>query len=250
MGKTLAISNRKGGVGKTTTAINIGAALARKGRRVLLVDIDQQASLSKALGLREVARSSYDMMTGGCTAGEAIVTRSGYDVIPASEDLAGADGELANVPGREVILREALDPIAKDYDFIIIDCPPGLGLMTVNALVAADDLFIPLQAEPMSLEGLSALLDAVELIQRRLNRSLRIAGVMVTRYNQRRKVSREILETITGHFPAAIFKTPIRENVTLAEAPGHGLDIFEYDSKSAGAADYLAIADEIILREG
>ena len=250
MGKVIAISNRKGGVGKTTTTANLGAALSLKGKRVLLVDIDQQASLSKALGIRDAAPTTYELMTGGCAADQAIIKRSGYHVIPASEDLAGADGELTGVPGREVILREALEPILGRYDFILLDCPPSMGLMTVNALVAADDLFIPLQAEPMSLEGLAALLETVELIQRRLNRGLRIAGVIITRFDQRRKVSREVLDSIRGHFPAAIFSTPIRENVALTEAPGYGMDIFEYNAKAPGAADYLAIADEIILREG
>jgi chromosome partitioning protein len=250
MGKIIAISNRKGGVGKTTTTVNIGAALARKGKRVLLVDLDQQASLSKSLGIRGAEQTIYDVMTKGHKAAEAIVRQLDYDIIPADDDLAAADGELAGEPGREFILREALEQIRADYDFILLDCPPGLGLMTLNALVAADDLYIPLEATPMSLEGLAALLDVVDLVQRRLNRSLRMAGVIITRYSGRLKVSREIMETIRESFPAAIFSTPIRENVTLSEAPGHGLDIFNYDPKSAGAADYLAIADEIILREG
>ncbi|NCC76220.1 MAG: ParA family protein [Clostridia bacterium] len=250
MGKIIAISNRKGGVGKTTTAINIGAALARKGKRVLLVDLDQQASMSKSLGIRGADSTVYDVMAKGRKAAEAIVRQLDYDIIPADDDLAAADGELANEPGREFILREALEPIRAEYDFILLDCPPGLGLMTVNALVAADDLYIPLEATPMSLEGLAALLDVVDLVQRRLNKGLRMAGVIITRYSGRLKVSREIMETIRESFPAAIFSTPIRENVTLSEAPGHGLDIFNYDPKSAGAQDYLAIADEIILREG
>lgn len=249
MGKVIAISNRKGGVGKTTCTVNIGAALAIKGKKVLLVDLDPQSSLSKSVGIRDPELSSYELLKQECTAQEAIVSLPGYDIIAAKNDLAGAEGELLGETGREWILKEAIQPVISNYDYVFLDCPPSLGLLTINALTAADDLFVPLVAEPMSLEGLSTLLDTVEKVQKRINKNLRIAGVLMTKFNSRRKISHEIVETIRSHFPAAVFATPIRDNVALAESPGHGLDIFQYDSKSSGAQDFLEIASEIILRE-
>lgn len=249
MTRIIAITNQKGGVGKTTTAANLGAAMANRGRRSLLVDLDPQASLSASLGIREAAPTAYEIMTGPTTAQEAIISLAGYDLIPAGQQLVGAELELAGVPGREYILREKLAPVTGRYNYVFIDCPPGLGLLTLNALTASGEVFIPLQAEYLALDGLTRLMDTVDLVQRRLNSSLRISGIIITRYDQRRRLNRDIIDTIKNHFPDIVFNTPIRDNISLAEAPSYGQDIFTYKNSSTGAADYNSLADEIITRE-
>lgn len=249
MGQTIAIVNQKGGVGKTTTACNLAAALSGHDRRSLLVDLDPQGSLSASLGIRSPSITTYEVMTGNNTAAEARVNKSGFDVIPASQNLVGAEVELASIPGREYILREKLDPIKAEYDHIFIDCPPGLGILTLNGLAAADGVFIPLQAEYLALDGMTRLLDTIDLVRRRLNSKLFISGVILTRFDSRRKLNREVVETIIQHFPGVVFKQPIRENISLAEAPGYGMTIFEYSPGSTGAADYAAMAAEMIERE-
>lgn len=249
MARIIAIVNQKGGVGKTTTAINLAAALALKGKRSLLVDMDPQASLTASLGIREASPSTYEIMTGHTTALEALISLNGFDLIPAGAQLVGAELELAAAPGREYILREKLEPIIGQYDFTFIDCPPGLGLLTLNALTASGEVFIPLQAEFLALEGMARLLETVDLVKRRLNPKLNISGIVITRYDQRRRLNRDIIETIRAHFPGVVFEQPIRENISLAEAPSYGQHIFDYKGDSSGAADYAALADEMISRE-
>jgi len=249
MTKVIAIVNQKGGVGKTTSAINLAAALALKSKVSLLVDLDPQASLSASLGIRKADKTIYDVLTASQDIQEILIKRAGYDLIPAGPDLVGAELELASVPGRECVLQEKLESIIGNYDYVFIDCPPGLGLLTLNALVAASEIYIPVQAEFLALDGLVRLLDTVSLVQRRLNHNLRISGIIITRFDQRRKLNREIIETIQNHFPGIVFSTPIRENISLAEAPSYGQSIYEYKSSSNGAVDYAALADEMISRE-
>ena len=248
MTRIIAIVNQKGGVGKTTTAINLGAALAQSGKSVLLLDMDPQASLSSSLGIRDPAVTMYDFLTSDEPVRSAIVHAGSIDLIPSSPDLAGAELELASQPGREFILREKI--AAFSYDFIFIDCPPGLGLLTLNALTAAQELLIPLQAEYLALDGLARLTETVDLVQRRLNHNLVITGILVTRYDQRRRLNREVIEAIRNHFPNELIDQPVRENISLAEAPSFCQDIFSYKPDSSGAMDYLSLAKEIIRRKG
>lgn len=249
MTRTIAIANQKGGVGKTTTAANLAAAFAKRGRRALLVDLDPQASLSAAVGVREPGATVYDVIAGDAAAASGIVALQGYDLIPSCPDLAGAEFEIAAQPGREFILREKLEPLHGRYDYILIDCPPGLGLLTLNALTAARELYIPLQAEFLSLDGLARLVETVAQVRRRLNPALTIGGIIVTRYDSRRRLNREVIESIREHFPVELFEQVIRENIAIAEAPSYGQDIFQYRPDSAGAADYDALASEILRRE-
>lgn len=249
MVRTIAITNQKGGVGKTTTAINLAAALSVYGKKVLLIDMDPQSSLSASLGIRAAEQTTYEIMTSPTRAQDALISREGFDVVPASPQLVGAEIELSATPGREYILKEKLEVLIPEYDFIFIDCPPGLGLLTLNALTASREVFIPLQAEYLALDGLARLLETVELVKNRLNNKLEITGIIITRYDQRRRLNRDVIDTIREHFPDIVFDNPIRENISLAEAPSYGQHIFEYKTDSAGAADYKALAQEIIKRE-
>lgn len=247
MSKIIAISNHKGGVGKTTTAVNLGAGLASLGKRVLLIDIDPQANLSQSLGVIEHERNIYGAIQGLYPL-EPVGIYTGLDLIPATLDLSGAETKLQAEPGREYILRELIAPIRNRYDYILIDTPPSLGLLTLNAFTAADEVYIPLQAQYLALQGLTALNEVIELIQKRLNKALRVTGVIVTQYDSRKILNREVVETIRGRFDGAVFKTLIRDNIALAEAPIKGLDIFRYAPKSYGAEDYLAICREVLKR--
>jgi len=249
MPKTISLCNQKGGVGKTTCTLNIGAGLQKSGKKVLLIDLDPQAHLTYSLGVaaHELNRTIYDVFKGNAALAEVVVERDGLGVLPASLDLAGIEMELAGVPGREFLLREFLTQ-NDTFDYILIDCPPSLGLLTLNALTAADEIFIPLQTEFLALKGMSKLLETIEAVKKRLNRDLDITGIIATRFDARKKLNKGIVDTITERFGDKLFKTIIRENISLAEAPGYGQTIFEYAPKSYGAVDYLALAREIIKR--
>ena len=245
MSKVFSISNHKGGVGKTTSAINIGAGLNRLGKKVLLIDLDPQANLSQSLGLIEPERNIYGSIRGahGLLPVEVL---KGLDVIPSTLDLSGAEVEISGEPGREYILKDLIDPIRASYDYILIDSPPSLGLLTINSFTASDRVLIPLQAQYLALQGLTKLLEVIEKIQKRLNKELKVGGVFITQYNERKVLNRDVVATIEAHFKNKVFKTRVRENIALAEAPAQGVDIFRYQAKSYGAEDYLSLCNEIL----
>lgn len=247
MSKVITIVNHKGGVGKTTSVINIGAALKRLGKRVLLIDLDPQANLSQSLGVEDQDRNIYGSMMGEYPLSPVEISMA-LDVVPSNLDLSGAELELSSEAGREYILKELIDPIREDYDFIIIDSPPSLGLLTINALTASDEIYIPLQAQFLAMQGLAKLREIVEKIQKRLNKRLKIGGVFVTQYDSRKVLNRDVYETIKKHFADVVFKTAIRDNVSIAEAPAQRMDIFDYQPHSHGAHDYLALGKEILRR--
>jgi len=243
----IAITNHKGGVGKTTSAINIGAGLCKLKKKVLLIDLDPQANLSQSLGIRDYSYTIYGAIKGDHPIYPLLVVK-GLDVVPSTLDLSGAEIELSSTIGREYILRELLEPIKNNYDYVIIDSPPSLGLLTVNALTSADEILIPLQAQYLALQGLTKLMEIVEKIQRHLNKSLQVGGVFITQYDSRKILNRNVVEAIQEHFKSRVFKTKIRDNVALAEAPTKGQDIFRYNAHSYGAVDYLALCREILKR--
>ncbi|MFP4528861.1 MAG: ParA family protein [Candidatus Kapaibacterium sp.] len=247
MGKIICISNHKGGVGKTTSVINIGAALARLGRKALLIDFDPQANLSQSLGIITPETNIYEAIKGERPP-HPIEADENLFVVPSTLDLSGAEVELSGEAGREYILGELLEPLRAEYDYILIDSPPSLGLLTINALTAADEVFIPLQSQYLALQGLTKLMEVIEKIRRRLNKNLTIGGVFVTQYDKRKILNRDVVATIREHFENIVFKTMIRDNIALAEAPTQGLDIFRYQPKSYGAEDYLSLAREILKR--
>lgn len=245
----IAVTNQKGGVGKTTCALNIGAGLARMGKRVLLVDMDPQAHLTSSLGISagELESTLYEVLKGEAALAEAVIERNGLDVIPSNLDLSGAEVEFASEAGREFLMREALNGTS-GYDYVFLDCPPSLGLLSLNALSAAGEVYITLQAEFLALQGLSKLLETIEKVKKRLNRSLEITGVITTRYDARKALNQEVASKISEHFGSKAFKTPIRDNVSLAEAPSFGKNIFEYKPSCHGAEDYMALCREITRR--
>ena len=252
MSRVIAISNHKGGVGKTTSVVNLGAGLNRLGEKVLLIDLDAQANLSQSLGFIEPERNIYGAIRGLYPLRESIqqiTGLSGFDVIPSTLDLSGAEIELVNETGREYILRDLLEPVRQDYSYILIDCPPSLSLLTVNALTVADEVFIPLQAQYLALQGLTKLMEVIGKIQKRLNKDLRIGGVFITQYDRRKILNRNVVEAITSHFPEQVFQTKIRDNIALAEAPTSQLDIFRYSETSKGAEDYLELSKEILNKQ-
>lgn len=255
MGKIIAVVNQKGGVGKTTTALNLGAALAKAGRRVLLVDTDPQGSLTISAGLEEVVTDQSttiaEVLLQGADIADALHENvcSGFALIPADIRLSAADLQLASIPGRELILKEALAEIAGDYDYILIDCPPNLSLLTVNALTAAGSVLIVQQAHYLALSGAGLLLDTIKLIKRRVNQQLAIAGVLLTMYDGRTNHAKEIKAQVQEFFGDKVYNTVIRSSIALADAPARGLDIFQYKPKDNAAADYTAFAGEIIEQE-
>ncbi|MFT5165625.1 MAG: chromosome partitioning protein [Saprospiraceae bacterium] len=247
MGKIISLLNHKGGVGKTTSAINIGAGLVELGKRALLIDLDPQANLTLSLGIPRQKVTIYEALRGEAEL-EPYSYKEGFDVVTSSLDLSSAEMELINEAGREYILRELFETVIEDYDYIIIDCPPSLGLLTLNALTCSDYVYIPLQTEFLALQGLAKIKQIIDKVRFRLNKKLQIGGVIATMYDQRKVLNRDVVETIRKYFGEKVFNTLIRDNVTLAEAPAQRMDIFSYSKKSKGAEDYLALCKEIIER--
>ena len=251
MAKIIGIVNQKGGVGKTTTAVNLTAELTRKGKRVLLVDFDPQANATSGMGVEknESPASSYDIVINDRPVREAIVHTDFGDLIPSSSDLSGAGVELVATQNREFALQMALKPVEEEYDYIFIDCPPSLELLTLNALCAVESILVPVQCEYYALEGLSDLMTTMRAVKRGLNPTLSIYGVLLTMFDGRTNFSSQVAEEVRRHFPGKVFATAIPRNVRLAEAPSHGLPVYAYDKYSRGAQAYEALADEIIKKE-
>ncbi|MEX2481803.1 MAG: ParA family protein [Gammaproteobacteria bacterium] len=253
MSRVLAIVNQKGGVGKTTTSVNLAASLAATKRKTLLVDLDPQGNATMGSGVdkRGVAASSYDILMGERKLEDSLLTdiEAGYHLLPANSDLTGAEVGLLEELGRELRLRHALEPVRSDYAYVLIDCPPSLNMLTVNALVAADAVVIPTQCEYYALEGLSALLETIDKIRRFLNPELQIEGLLRTMFDPRNNLANDVSRQLLEHFGDKVYRTIIPRNVRLAEAPSHGLPALMYDKASSGALAYLALAGEMLRRE-
>ena len=253
MGRIIAVANQKGGVGKTTTSINLAACLAEKGKKVLAVDMDPQGNLTSGLGVDKdsVEKSIYELIIGEVDIKEVINKEvlENLDIIPTSIDLSAGEIELIGVDDKEYILRNAIDQVKDQYDFVIIDCPPSLSMLTINAMTTADSVIVPIQCEYYALEGLSQLIHTVELVKDRLNSKLEIEGVVFTMYDARTNLSLQVVENVKDNLQQNIYKTIIPRNIRLAEAPSYGLPINKYDPKSTGAESYMRLADEVIERE-
>ena len=252
MATVIALVNQKGGVGKTTTAVNLAAFLGKKKKKVLLIDMDPQANATSGLGIdkRELDQTVYDVLINETPIADVIyeTNADNVDICPTNINLAGAEVELVTVISREQILKNAIQPVLGTYDFIILDSPPSLGLLTINALTAADHLVIPIQGEYYALEGLSQLMDTISIVKKKLNPELDILGVVLTMFNMRTQLSRQVKEETDKFFGTKVFKTVIPRNVRLAEAPSHGLAICDYDKNSKGAKAYEALVKEVIKR--
>ncbi|MGR3984030.1 MAG: ParA family protein [Gammaproteobacteria bacterium] len=251
MARVIAITNQKGGVGKTTTAINLCAALAAAGRRSLLVDMDPQgnATVGSGLAMRQLEQGTYEVLLGGGGIDSVILaTEGGYDIAPSHPDLSGAQVEMTGMERRDFRLADALTSIDSKYELIIIDCPPALNVLTVNALVAAREALIPVQCEYYALEGLTSLMQTIELIRRGLNPSLQLLGLVRTMYDARNTLSNEVAAQLNAHFPEQLFRAVIPRNVRLAEAPSHGKAVLQYDRQCAGSQAYVALAGEVLRR--
>jgi len=252
MGKILALFNQKGGVGKTTTCANLCACLSMQGKKVLAVDFDPQSNLSSGLNIpkNDVANSIYDVLVEDTDINEAVLQTSvkGLDIVPASIELAGAEIEMSNVPYRETILKRRLSKLNRQYDYIIIDCPPSLGLLPINALAAADGVLIPIQCEYYALEGVSQLINTVNLVTKSINPHLSVEGVILTMFDSRTNLSLQVVEEVRNFFGKKVFESIIPRNVRLAEAPSFGQTIVQYDKSSKGSIAYMSLAKELIQR--
>jgi|SRR5690554_1467016 len=250
MGKVIAITNQKGGVGKTTTAINLGACLANSGKKVLLVDIDPQGNTTSGVGIQKtsVKRCIYDVLVSGMSLDAIILPTEVKNlwIAPASIQLAGAEIELVPSMSREEKLSQHMQVVKEDFDFVLIDCPPSLGLLTVNALTASDSVLVPIQCEYYALEGLSQLINTVKLVQRHLNKNLKLEGALLTMYDPRTNLAAQVVSEVKAYFGSQVYNTIIPRNVRLSEAPSHGKTILDYDHRSKGAETYLQLAKEVL----
>ncbi len=253
MGRIIAIANQKGGVGKTTTAINLSSCLVEAGKKVLVIDMDPQGNTTSGLGIEkeEIENTVYELMLGECTVRESVhkTEIEKLFLIPSNVNLAGAEIELLEIKEKEYILKNEIDYIQDDYDFLVIDCPPSLNMLTINAMTTANTVLVPIQCEYYALEGLSQLIHTIQLVQKRLNPSLEMEGVVFTMYDARTNLSLQVVENVKSNLNTTIYKTIIPRNIRLAEAPSHGLPINLYDSKSAGAESYRLLAKEVIDRK-
>ncbi len=250
VGKIIAVANQKGGVGKTTTSINISAALTRAGKRVLLVDFDPQGNATSGMGISKRSRpNAYDVLMGNARAEDAIIRLPYGDVLPSNVDLSGAEVQLVDMERREYRLREGLESVKKQYDYILIDCPPSLGLLPLNAFTAADELLVPVQCEYYAMEGLADLTTTVKMCKKRLNPALEIGGIVLTMYDSRVNFSQQVAQELRSYFGDKVYESLIPRNVRLAEAPSHGRPITEYDRHSKGAKAYGKVAEEFIDRQ-
>ena len=252
MGRIIAVANQKGGVGKTTTAINLSSCLAAKGQKVLAIDMDPQGNMTSGLSVEkdDVEYTVYDLLIGEASI-EQIICKNVFenlDVLPTNIDLSGAEIELLDVDNKQFILKEKVEEVRDNYDFVIIDCPPSLSLLTINAMTTADTVLVPIQCEYYALEGLSQLMNTIDLVKSRLNENLEMEGVVFTMYDARTNLSLQVVENVKDNLNQTIYKTIIPRNIRLAEAPSHGLPINHYDARSTGSESYMMLADEVINR--